>query len=277
MRRAAPDGHRCSPEPRPPGPGARVAPRPRRDPRRVAASCARPAPCPARGCAEPRRAAAGRPPAPGPPGCRGVRRLVRARPRRRPAELSPVWSPPRRPPGDGRRPRAVTIAYVATLKHPARPDRRPRDPPTTPDATPTHPSPIAAPLRHHPRRHPLAEIGDCRDRSRTPTRSSARCAPSTRTSGRHRAVTSAGAATRNSATPSATRRRQLAGNAWAAQRYQQLRADGNTHPHATRILARTWTHIIWRCWQDHTAYDPALHGGHQRPPTGGKGTHRAAT
>ena len=54
------------------------------------------------------------------------------------------------------------------------------------------------------------------------------------------------------------------GNAWAEHRYRQLRADGKTHPHAERILARSWTHIIWRCWQDHTPYDPTRHGGHQR-------------
>ena len=50
----------------------------------------------------------------------------------------------------------------------------------------------------------------------------------------------------------------------AAQHYRELRASGKTHPHATRILARSWTHIIWRCWQDNTPYDPTRHGGHQR-------------
>ena len=53
-------------------------------------------------------------------------------------------------------------------------------------------------------------------------------------------------------------------NTWADHRYRQLRDTGKTHPHAERILARTWTHIIWRCWQDHTPYDPTRHGGHQR-------------
>ncbi len=50
-------------------------------------------------------------------------------------------------------------------------------------------------------------------------------------------------------------------NEWAAHRYRQLRAAGKRHPHAERILARTWAQIIWRCWQDHTPYDPARHGG----------------
>ena len=54
------------------------------------------------------------------------------------------------------------------------------------------------------------------------------------------------------------------GNEWAHHRYQQLRADGKSHPHAERILARTWAHIIWRCWQDRVPYDPARHGAFQR-------------
>jgi hypothetical protein len=31
-----------------------------------------------------------------------------------------------------------------------------------------------------------------------------------------------------------------------------------------RILARAWLDVIWRCWQDHTAYDPARHRALQR-------------
>jgi hypothetical protein len=32
------------------------------------------------------------------------------------------------------------------------------------------------------------------------------------------------------------------------------------HPHAVRVLARAWIRVIWRCWQDGVAYDPAIHG-----------------
>jgi hypothetical protein len=39
-----------------------------------------------------------------------------------------------------------------------------------------------------------------------------------------------------------------------------------TTPHAERIHARSWTHIIWRCWQDRTPYDPTRQGGHQPSP-----------
>jgi transposase len=113
----------------------------------------------------------------------------------------------------------------------------------------------------------LAEIGDCR--ARFPDPESLCClagvAPSTRTSGRHRAVTfrfSSDKKLRDALCDFAGD--SWRANAWAAHRYQQLRANGKTHPHATRILARTWTHIIWRCWQDHTPYDPTLHGAHQR-------------
>lgn len=113
----------------------------------------------------------------------------------------------------------------------------------------------------------LAEIGDCR--ARFPDPESLAClagvAPSTRASGRHHAVTFRWAAD--------TKLRDAVcdfagdswrGNAWAEQRYRQLRASGKRHPHAVRILARSWLTIIWRCWQDGVPYDPTLHGGHQR-------------
>lgn len=50
---------------------------------------------------------------------------------------------------------------------------------------------------------------------------------------------------------------------WAADIYDRARASGKDHPHATRILARAWVRVMWRCWQNGTAYDPALHGGAQ--------------
>jgi hypothetical protein len=37
----------------------------------------------------------------------------------------------------------------------------------------------------------------------------------------------------------------------------------SAHPHATRILARAWAHVIWRSWQDHAPYDPAAHSSLQ--------------
>ncbi len=46
---------------------------------------------------------------------------------------------------------------------------------------------------------------------------------------------------------------------WAKDVYQRARARGCTHPHAIRILGRAWTRVLWRCWQDHTPYDPTQH------------------
>ncbi|HEX4034756.1 MAG TPA: IS110 family transposase, partial [Solirubrobacteraceae bacterium] len=46
---------------------------------------------------------------------------------------------------------------------------------------------------------------------------------------------------------------------WAHDIYQRARARGANHPHAIRILGRAWTRILWRCWQNHTPYDPARH------------------
>ncbi|MBV8217230.1 MAG: IS110 family transposase [Solirubrobacterales bacterium] len=48
-------------------------------------------------------------------------------------------------------------------------------------------------------------------------------------------------------------------NPWAAAHYARAIADGHDHPRATRTLGRAWCRIVWRCWQDHTPYDPARH------------------
>jgi transposase len=53
-------------------------------------------------------------------------------------------------------------------------------------------------------------------------------------------------------------------NPWAADIYQRARARGHDHPHAIRILGRAWLRVIWRIWQDETAYDPSRHGGLKR-------------
>lgn len=113
----------------------------------------------------------------------------------------------------------------------------------------------------------LAEIGDCR--ARFPDPESLTClagvAPSTRASGRHRAVTfrwSSDKKLREALCDFAGD--TMRASPWADQRYRTLRAAGKSHPHAERILARSWAHIIWRCWQDGVAYDPTRHGAAQR-------------
>jgi len=35
--------------------------------------------------------------------------------------------------------------------------------------------------------------------------------------------------------------------------------EGPITPHAVRILARAWIRVIYRCWSDGVAYDPAKH------------------
>jgi transposase len=51
---------------------------------------------------------------------------------------------------------------------------------------------------------------------------------------------------------------------WAADIYNRARARGASHTHATRILGRAWSQIIWRLWRDHHTYDPLQHTALQR-------------
>jgi transposase len=113
----------------------------------------------------------------------------------------------------------------------------------------------------------LAEIGDARGRFPTPEALTclAGAAPSTRQSGKVKVVTFRWAVDK-----------QLRGavidfagdshhdNPWAADLYRRARLRGHDHPHAVRILARAWLHVIWKCWQDHVPYDPTKHQALQR-------------
>ena len=53
-------------------------------------------------------------------------------------------------------------------------------------------------------------------------------------------------------------------NPWAADIYTRARARGASHTHATRILGRAWSQVIWRLWRDHDTYDPHQHTALQR-------------
>ena len=113
----------------------------------------------------------------------------------------------------------------------------------------------------------LAEIGDCRARFPTPEAltSLAGAAPSTRQSGKTRTVGFRWACDkqlRDAVTDFAADTRRA--NPWAADLYNRARARGHDHPHAVRILARAWLHVIWKCWQTDTAYDPTRHQALQR-------------
>jgi transposase len=112
----------------------------------------------------------------------------------------------------------------------------------------------------------LAEIGDAR--GRFPTRDSLTClagvAPSTRQSGKVKSVIfrwGADRQLRDALCDFAGDSRRA--SPWAADLYDKAIARGCDHPHAVRILARAWAHVIWRCWQDHAPYDPAAHNSLQ--------------
>lgn len=109
----------------------------------------------------------------------------------------------------------------------------------------------------------LAELGDDRLRFATPDQLAAEAgvAPVTHTSGKHRGVACRFACNkrlRQALTTWADNSRHE--HPWARAVYRNARARGCDHPHATRILARAWTRVLWRCWQDRSPYDPAKHG-----------------
>jgi transposase len=113
----------------------------------------------------------------------------------------------------------------------------------------------------------LAEIGDAR--GRFPTATALAClagvAPSTRRSGTMEEVSFRWAVDKQLRDAVC----DFAGdshnaNPWAANLYAKARARGHDHPHAVRILGRSWIDIIWKCWTTDTAYDPARHRALQR-------------
>jgi transposase len=109
----------------------------------------------------------------------------------------------------------------------------------------------------------LAEWGDARQAYEHPdcVAALAGCTPVTKESGKHRAVHFRWACNKRFRLAITT----FAGNSrhaspWAAKIYNDARASGKDHPHATRILARAWIRVIYRCWLDGVPYDPATHG-----------------
>jgi transposase len=109
----------------------------------------------------------------------------------------------------------------------------------------------------------LAGWGDCRQAYAGPDSVAALAGvtPVTRESGKHRAVHFRWACNkrfRKAMTTFADNSRHA--SPWAAKVYNDARAAGKDHPHAVRILARAWIRVIWPCWINGVAYDPALHG-----------------
>ncbi len=112
----------------------------------------------------------------------------------------------------------------------------------------------------------LAEIGDCRQRFPTDDALAALAGacPSTRQSGkRSQAVFRWSCSKKLRAAMMDFANGSRMSDPWAAAIYAAATGRGCRHPHAIRILARAWIRVIWRCWQDGTAFDPALHRGRQ--------------
>ena len=110
----------------------------------------------------------------------------------------------------------------------------------------------------------LAELGSVRERfvSDAQLAAEAGVAPVTYQSGKSKAVTFRWACNhrlRAALTCLADNSRHA--NPWALKVYTLARSRGCDHPHAIRILARSWVRIIWRAWTDRKTYDPALHRG----------------
>jgi transposase len=108
----------------------------------------------------------------------------------------------------------------------------------------------------------LAEWGDCRAAYDSPDAVAALAGmtPVTKRSGKHEAVHFRWACNkrfRNAIATFADNSRHA--SPWAASVYHNATSRGHDHPHAIRILARAWTRVMWRCWQDGVPYDPALH------------------
>jgi transposase len=140
---------------------------------------------------------------------------------------------------------------------------------------------IAGQLAAHPDRHIftslprpgtvratrlLAEIGDCRSRFPDPESLAglAGVAPVTRQSGTRTARHFRWAVNRqlrDAICDFAADSRHA--SPWAAAIYDDARARGKDHPHAVRITARARSYVIWRCWHDGTASDPAKHNALQ--------------
>jgi transposase len=109
----------------------------------------------------------------------------------------------------------------------------------------------------------LAEIGD--NRARYPTAASlaadAGQAPVSKESGKRRHATFRWACDKRlrshfGVLADSTRH----WHPWATDIYNRATSRGCEHAHATRVLGRAWSRVLWRCWQAHEPYDPTKHG-----------------
>lgn len=113
----------------------------------------------------------------------------------------------------------------------------------------------------------IAEIGPLLERCDNPEQVAALCgaAPVTKASGKSRTVGfryTANKQARVAITSFADNSRHS--STWANDCYRRARSRGARHPHAVRILARSWVRVIWACWTTDTVYDPHRHNGERR-------------
>lgn len=113
----------------------------------------------------------------------------------------------------------------------------------------------------------LAELGDVRERFQTDDQLAAEAGvcPVTNESGNSRGVGFRWACNhrlRAAITTWADNSRHA--SPWAADVYARARGRGCDHPHATRVLARAWVRVLWRCWTARTTYSGDLHGAAKR-------------
>jgi len=113
----------------------------------------------------------------------------------------------------------------------------------------------------------LSEVGPILDASLDVDHAAAQCgaSPVTRASGQSRGVHFRWAANnhaRQALQIFADNSRHA--SPWAARLYAKHLAAGKRHPHAIRILMRSWLRVIWRCWHSDIPYDPARHGNERR-------------
>jgi transposase len=113
----------------------------------------------------------------------------------------------------------------------------------------------------------VVELGDQRARFDSPEHLAAEAGvvPVTYASGKQRGVVFRWACNhrlRSAVTTFADNSRHA--SPWAADVYKRARARGCDHPHATRIVARSWLRVLHRLWVTNEVYDAAKHGAASR-------------
>ncbi len=108
----------------------------------------------------------------------------------------------------------------------------------------------------------LAQFGDQRDRFPTPGSVQAlagTCPVTERSGSKHRVLFRKGCDKHFRRIAIHYALASLHKSSWAIAYWNEIRPHCHSDSHATRILANRWLAIIWKCWQDRTAYDEQRH------------------